>query len=269
MAETIPISQGIPPDRRTISNCDILAINVAWYDWRDAYRRVDEALAGDGQTVFAFLNANNANLALRNQDFRTALSHSVVLPDGFGIDIAAKALHGRPFPANLNGTDFVPALLTYVATPLRVAMIGATEEVLEKARGEFSRHAPWHEYVAVSDGYFSDDESGPVLEKLAELSPDILLVAMGSPRQELWIDRHIRPEHGKVVFSVGALFDFVSNSVPRAPRILRLLRSEWIFRLALEPRRLWRRYLFGNPLFLFHVLRYKFFGRRQADEPAA
>ena len=99
MAETIPISQGIPPDRRTISNCDILAINVAWYDWRDAYRRVDEALAGDGQTVFAFLNANNANLALRNPDFRTALSHSVVLPDGFGIDIAAKALHGRPFPA--------------------------------------------------------------------------------------------------------------------------------------------------------------------------
>ena len=142
MAETIPISQGIPPDRRTFAGCDILDIDVAWMDWRDAYRRVDEALASDGQTVFAFLNANNANLAQRNPAFRKALANSVVLPDGIGIDIAAKALHGRPFPANLNGTDFVPALLTYVATPLRVAMIGATPDVLEKARGEFSRHAP-------------------------------------------------------------------------------------------------------------------------------
>ncbi len=247
---------------------DILDIDVVRCDWPEAFERIDAAIEAGGQTVFAFLNANNANLAVRNPDFRRALQDSVVLPDGVGLDIAARALHGAAFPANLNGTDFIPALLTYVERPLTVAMIGATSTVLENARTEFARNTPWHRFVAVSDGYVGAAETPAVLDRLRALRPDILLVAMGSPRQELWIARYIRPEHGKVVFSVGGLFDFVSQSKPRAPRLLRMLRCEWVFRLALEPRRLWRRYLLGNPLFLFHVLRHKFRRHDAGKTPA-
>ncbi len=240
--------------------CDILDINVAWLDWSSAFHRLDAALEADGQTVVAFLNANNANIAMRNPTFRRALSACTVLPDGVGVDIAAKALHGHFFPANLNGTDFIPALLTYIARPLKVALLGAHPDVLRRATEEFGRRLPWHEFASVSDGYFDRDDCEDVLERLAEMKADVVLVAMGSPTQELWIQENIGPQHGKLIFSVGGLFDFVSERIPRAPPMVRTLRCEWVFRLIQEPRRMWRRYILGNPLFLFYVLRQKIFG---------
>ena len=92
----------------------------------------------------------------------------------------------------------------------------------------------------------------------ATLRPEILLVAMGVPRQELWIERHITAEHCTLPIAVGALFDFMSGAVPRAPSLMRQLRMEWVFRLMIEPMRLWRRYVLGNPIFLVRVLREKF-----------
>ena len=250
--------------------CDILDIQVSRLDWSDALMQVNDSLNADGQTVVAFLNANNANIAMRNPAFRQALSNCIVLPDGVGVDIAAKTLHGSAFPANLNGTDFIPALLTYITRPLKVAMIGARPDVLQKAVEGFSSKLPWHEFIAISDGYFDKDDCKTVLSRLADAKPDVVLVAMGSPVQELWIQENIKPEHGKLVFSVGALFDFVSETVPRAPLIVRKLRCEWIYRLIQEPQRMWRRYILGNPLFLFYVLRYKILGRNAgAEAPAA
>ncbi|MCR9137921.1 MAG: WecB/TagA/CpsF family glycosyltransferase [Alphaproteobacteria bacterium] len=252
-----------------LDQCDILDVSVAWLDWPTAFKRIDEALGAKGQTVIAFLNANNANIAMRDPNFREALSACTVLPDGIGVDIAAKALYGKPFPANLNGTDFIPALLSYVTRPLKVALLGARPDVLHGATAEFRRKLPWHNFVSVSDGYFDKDDCETVLSQLAEVKPDVLLVAMGSPTQELWIQQNIRPEHGKVVFSVGGLFDFVSENTPRAPQLVRTLRSEWIYRLFQEPRRMWRRYILGNPLFLYHVLRYKMSGSTKGRAGAA
>lgn len=249
--------------------CDILDVNVAWLDWSAALHRIENALDADEQTVVAFLNANNANIAMRDPSFRKALSACTVLADGIGVDIAAKALHGKAFPANLNGTDFIPALLTYITRPLKVALLGARPNVLQRATDEFSKKLPWHQFVSVSDGYFDKDDCETVLSQLAEMKPDVLLVAMGSPIQELWIQENIRPEHGKVVFSVGGLFDFVSETTPRAPQFVRTLRCEWIYRLFQEPRRMWRRYILGNPLFLVHVLRYKISGGANRRTSAA
>lgn len=243
---------------------EILDIDVAWLDLLQAFDSIRQALSHDRQTIFAFLNAHNANLAMTNRQYHEALERCTVLPDGLGVDLAARALYGKPFPANLNGTDFVPALLTYLVRPRRVALIGAQPEVLSKATRIFRQNTPWHEFVAVSDGYFDKHDCGTVLEKLAALKPDLVLLAMGSPMQELWIRHNIGEEHGRVVIGVGALFDFVSETMPRAPNFVRKLRSEWVFRLYWEPRRLWRRYILGNPLFLLRVLRYKYSRARPA-----
>ena len=97
-----------------------------------------------------------------------------------------------------------------------------------------------------------------MLDRLAALDPDITLVAMGTPQQEIWIDSNIRQGHGRMVFGVGALFDFISGAVPRAPMAVRKMRLEWVWRLIQEPSRLWYRYIVGNPVFLYHVFRYKF-----------
>ena len=109
----------------------------------------------------------------------------------------------------------------------------------------------------IHDGYFKPSEEPAILERIRGLKPDILLVAMGVPRQELWIARHITAEHCTMPIAVGALLDFMSGAVPRAPKLLRQLRLEWVFRLMVEPSRMWRRYVLGNPLFLARVLRQK------------
>lgn len=235
----------------------ILDIDVVELDWPEALAFAAGAVDGRDQSVFAFLNANNANLAMRDSAFFDVLKHSIVLPDGVGVDIASVAFHGRRFPANLNGTDFVPALLTYITAPKRVGLVGARPDVLAQVTKAFSRHAPWHSFIPIEDGFFDRSRSVDVGERIAAARPDILLVAMGSPEQEMWVAQNIGREHGQLVISVGALFDFVSQTVPRAPLWMRQSRIEWLFRLWVEPSRLWRRYILGNPVFLFHVLRHR------------
>ncbi|MDZ7600993.1 MAG: WecB/TagA/CpsF family glycosyltransferase [Hoeflea sp.] len=238
---------------------DIIGIRVAALGWRQALDDLTRALDEKGpQRIFNFLNANNANLAMRDPGYRKGLSRCEVLPDGVGVEIASRTLHGISFPANLNGTDFVPALLVHAERPLKIALIGARPEMLAGAAKNFKILTPWHEFHEVSDGFFDKSDSSPVLAKLAAIDPDITLVAMGTPQQELWIDSNIRPGHGRMVFGVGALFDFISGAVPRAPMAVRQLRLEWVWRLVQEPSRLWYRYIVGNPVFLFHVFRYKF-----------
>jgi exopolysaccharide biosynthesis WecB/TagA/CpsF family protein len=254
-----------PSPSITASQRVILDVPVCDFGWADAFAFTDEiASLPIGQTVISFLNANNANLMMRDPEYRAALKRHIVLPDGHGVDIASWLFHGKIFPANLNGTDFVPALMTYMTTPRRVAMIGARAEILKRAAANFQKHSPWHEFITVSDGFFDAAQSDEVMARVRELEPDILLIAMGSPKQEKWIDRHVGPGHARLVISVGALFDFMAEEVPRASATVRRLRLEWLHRLVHEPKRLWRRYLLGNPLFMYYIVRHKLAGRAKA-----
>jgi exopolysaccharide biosynthesis WecB/TagA/CpsF family protein len=235
----------------------IFGLQVCDLNWSEAFTFVS-ALADVpiGQTAISFLNAHNANLMLKDPAYREVLSRHLVLPDGVGVDLASFAMHGRMFPANLNGTDFVPALLTYMTTPKKIGLVGARQDVLDRAREGFANHAPWHEFVAIHDGFFTEAESSSVADEIARHKVDILLIAMGTPKQEMWIDRHIRPEHARLVFGVGALFDFMAGEVSRASPKARTLRVEWLHRFRLEPKRLWRRYFVGGPIFAARIMGY-------------
>lgn len=230
--------------------------------WPGALALVNELAAKSAaQAHISFLNANNANIMFGDPEYRAILGQHMVFPDGIGIDIASLVLSGHRFSANLNGTDFVPALLTYIERSQRVGLIGGHRHVLATAAERFRSHSPWHEFVEISDGYFDKDNCDAVIARIERSNLDILLIGLGTPLQEKWIDRNIRTDHARLVIGVGALFDFVSGNVPRAPSWVRRLRGEWVYRLWLEPRRLWRRYLLGNPTFLWSVLRYRFAGR--------
>ncbi|HBF28653.1 MAG TPA: glycosyltransferase [Rhizobium sp.] len=236
----------------------MFGISVFDLSWASGLSLMAQYAATPGaHTKVSFLNANNVNIMLQDPAFFDVLQRHIVLPDGIGIDLAAKALDGEAFAANLNGTDFIPALLTYIETPRRIGLLGAKPGVLAGAIASFRRHTPWHQFIPVADGYFDQDELPVILQRLAEQDVDILLVAMGTPLQEKWIEEHINESHARLVFGVGALFDFVSGTMPRAPVWMRKLRCEWIYRLTREPGRLWRRYVIGIPVFLMHVLRFK------------
>jgi exopolysaccharide biosynthesis WecB/TagA/CpsF family protein len=243
----------------------IFGIPVASIRWDDALGLLTRLLAERRFTKVSFLNAHNANIAYTDRAFANALDDFLVLPDGVGVDIAAKMLYGAPFPSNLNGTDFIPAFLAASAKPLTVALLGTTRVNAEAASKKLAALAPQHSFAVIHDGFFTAAEEPAIIERIAALRPDVLLVAMGVPRQELWIARNIDGRHCTLPIAVGALLDFLSGAVPRAPLWLRRLRLEWLFRLMVEPERLWRRYVVGNPLFLWRVLRQKL---SQRSEPA-
>jgi exopolysaccharide biosynthesis WecB/TagA/CpsF family protein len=255
------------PDPQAISVLPVLGMPVHDLGWNQALALLEQKLtARHGFTHIAFLNANNANVMVRDPEYRDVLGRCLVLPDGIGVDIAAHFLHGGRFTANLNGTDFVPASLTFIAKPLRIGLLGATSEVLQAAAVNFRKHTPWHEFIEISDGYFDRADPVLILKRIEMARIDLLLVAMGTPLQEKWVDRHLSADHARVVISVGALLDFVSGRVARAPRWVRRLRAEWLFRLWLEPSRLWRRYILGIPVFLGHVVSHRL---RQPPAPRA
>lgn len=256
----------IQPGASHLPSMEILAVPVAAIGWHDALEVLGSRLREKRFTPVGFLNAHNANVACVDHDFTHALSRFLVLPDGVGVDIAAKWLHGRQFPANLNGTDFVPALIAYVPTRLKVGLLGATLENAGGAAEQLTALAPQHEYRVIHDGYFTKEQEPDIIADIADYRPDILLVAMGVPHQELWIARNLTPLHCTMPIAVGALLDFLSGRVPRAPLWMRRLRLEWLFRLWIEPGRLWRRYVVGNPLFLVRVLAQKLVGYRTDKE---
>lgn len=214
-------------------------------------------------TRVTFLNAHNANVAAADPDFRSALQDFIVLADGVGVDIASKLLYGEAFPDNLNGTDFVPQLLVRHRQRLKVGLVGARAEHGRAAAARLAVLAPQHDVVFLHDGFFTAADEPAVLREIASFRPDLLLVAMGVPRQEMWIHRAVTSDHATVSVAVGALFDFLSGAVPRAPVWMRRLRLEWLFRLGLEPGRLWRRYVVGNPLFLARVALQRLRGGRR------
>ena len=233
---------------RTILGIPVLAIR-----WDDAIALLARLVAERRFTKVSFLNAHNANIACTDPVFAAALDDFLILPDGVGVDVAAKLLYGEPFPANLNGTDFVPAFLQASSRPLTVGLLGATRVNAEAASAKLAALAVQHSFVVVHDGYFSAAEEPAIIDRIEALRPDVLLVAMGVPRQELWIERHIDQRHCTLPIAVGALLDFLSGTVPRAPLWMRRLRLEWLFRLWV-----------GNPVFLWRVVRQKHTGRAPA-----
>ena len=244
----------VPPGRKARSMV-ILGQPVAMLTWDEAIAHLGDLVGQDGFTPVSFLNAHNANVAASDAGFAEAMRGFLALPDGVGVDIAARLLYGVPFPANLNGTDFIPAFLKARQQPVTVGLLGTTSDNVAAACAALRRHAPQHRYEVIGDGFFDDPGEAAILERLRSLRPDLLLVAMGVPRQEMWISRKLGARHCSVAIGVGALLDFLSGAVPRAPGWIRRLRLEWAYRLWLEPSRLWRRYLVGNPLFLWRVAR--------------
>lgn len=239
------------------SHRPILGLQVCDLDWPEAFTYVSTlADLPVGQTVVSFLNVQNANLMLEDPAYREVLSRHLVLPDGAGADVASLAIHGSTFPANLRGAEFVPALLTYMTKPKKVGLVGGHPEVLERARDAFAAHAPWHEFVAIQDGVFSEADSDAVADRIARHEVDILLIAMGTPKQEMWIDRHIRPAHARLVFGVGTLFHVMTGELDPVSESSRNICVEWLHQFRMEPRRLWSRYFVAGPKFLSRIARF-------------
>lgn len=219
----------------------------------EAVQLIETAVDRKEQMKIAICNAHTLLSAVDDPAYAQTLNSMTVLNDGVGMDKASIALLGEPFPENLNGTDFVPYLLENASRPLRIFLFGAKQASVEGAAGEIRSRYPRHELVGFRNGYFAEQEIGEICASISATQPDLLLVAMGNPKQEYFIAKHGAEMGASVSIGVGALFDFLSGSVVRAPLFMRKLKLEWLFRLAQEPRRLFHRYVVGIPRFLLYV----------------
>lgn len=179
----------------------------------------------------------------------------VIVNDGVGMDIVARMLHGRPFKANLNGTDFTPYLFRESVRPLRVFLLGGRLDVVMKA-GIHVEQTLGQVVVGYCDGY-QGMRDADLIDRINASGAEVLLVAMGNPLQEAWILKHRDRLEVPIVSGVGALFDFWAGDKPRAPQLIQSLRLEWLYRLCLEPRRLLKRYTVDAVVFFAECFKYR------------
>ncbi len=203
----------------------------------------------------AYVNAHTLNLAHRDDALLAALRGcDLVLNDGVGVSFAAR-LRGMRFPENLQGTDFNLRLLDLASEQgWPVFLLGARPGVAARAATELARRLPRLRIVGSRHG-FHDDPDGDV-EAVRASGAQVLMVAMGSPRQELWLAQHFASlPQLRIGVGVGAFLDFQARVTPRAPEWMIEHKVEWVYRLRCEPRRLAGRYLLGNPTFVVRAMR--------------
>jgi alpha-1,3-mannosyltransferase len=212
--------------------------------------------------IVVFANAHTLNSTAADRRVQSILDHSIVFNDGIGVDLASRLLFGKTFPENLNGTDFVPHYLQSSKHRYRVFLLGGQPGVAVKAAGRLGKMAPQHDFVGTCHGYYAKNELPNIIEHIRRSRADILLVAMGNPHQEAWLNEHLKHTGCGLGFGVGGLFDFMAGVVPRAPHWVQAARMEWAYRLLQQPARLWRRYLVQMPIFLMRVSRQWLAGSR-------
>jgi len=184
------------------------------------------------------------NAALR----RAYADAALVVADGWPV-VLASHLFGCPLPARVTGSDLVPAVLRALspANPLRVFLLGARPGVADKAAANLRTQYPGAIPVGTYSpplGFEHDaDENARILAHIREVRPDVLVVGLGAPKQELWVHAHRGEIAANVALCVGATIDFLAGEKKRAPDWVQRIGGEWVHRMMTEPRRLGPRYL--------------------------
>jgi N-acetylglucosaminyldiphosphoundecaprenol N-acetyl-beta-D-mannosaminyltransferase len=175
-------------------------------------------------------------------------SCDLVNADGVSVVWASKVL-GAPLPARIAGIDLFERLIEAAAVDGRsVYFVGARPEVVAKVVEVFRERHPGLLVAGYRDGYWDDDDE--VVTAIARAAPDYLFLGIPSPRKEFWLSQHVPRLGVPFAMGVGGSFDVVAGLVGRAPRQVQRMGLEWVWRLAQEPRRMWRRYLIGNAAFV-------------------
>ena len=228
--------------------------------------RCEELISSGGPAQHVAINAAKLVAMQRDEELREIVAEcQLVSADGQAVVWASRLL-GDPLPARVAGIDLMQALLELSERRgYRVFFLGAKHDVLERAIANARKSHPELQVVGARDGYFDDGDAAAVAEAVRAAAPDILFVAMPSPKKEYWLARYGKLIDVPFVMGVGGSVDVLAGETRRAPDWMQRTGLEWAYRLGQEPRRLFRRYLVGNLQFCLLVLRYRLFGRaRQA-----
>ncbi len=243
------------PKGKQVSKVRILGVELDCLSAQEAVQCIEHLIQKGGAHRVFFANAHALRLAWEDPGYRAILnSASLVLNDGTGVSWAA-GRQGVRFHENLVGTDFIPYLCRNVQDRgYRFFLLGARPGVAQAAAQALQKQYPLLNIAGTHHGYFPVEENESVVSRIRQARTDVLLVGMGNPLQERWLHEYLAGTGAAMGIGVGALFDYLSGRLKRAPRWMLDRGLEWVWRLAMEPRRLWHRYLIGNWKFIWYVL---------------
>lgn len=225
---------------------------------QETLAKIEEAIASRRQIHHVVINAAKVVNAQKDPSLRASIVDcDIINADGQAIVWASRLLN-RPLPERVAGIDLMESLVQLAGQRhYRIFFLGAKEEIVKEVVRKYSSTYGTDIVAGYRNGYFSKEEEGAVAAQIASSKPDILFVAMGSPKKEIFLNTYKQQINTPFIMGVGGSFDVVAGFVKRAPRWMQRAGLEWFYRVIQEPGRMWKRYLFGNSEFIYLVLREK------------
>jgi N-acetylglucosaminyldiphosphoundecaprenol N-acetyl-beta-D-mannosaminyltransferase len=245
------LTGGNLPSRAHILGCEIDRLDLA-----GTVARVEAIIRERTPSQHIAVSATNV-VALREDPrlYEIARSCALVNADGQGVVWASRLL-GDPLPERVMALDLMESLMPVAEEHgYRIFILGAKPEVLAQAVANLRSRHPRLIVAGYRDGYFDDDDDEEVIREIREARPDMLFVALPSPKKEYWLSEHLEELGVPFVMGVGGGVDVIAGLVRRAPRFIQRSGFEWVFRMIQEPRRLFRRFMVGNAKFVSLFLR--------------
>jgi N-acetylglucosaminyldiphosphoundecaprenol N-acetyl-beta-D-mannosaminyltransferase len=264
-----PVAQVSSPDEASMERAELLGLSFDAVTMETAVARCLE-FCHVPRASHVVITANASHLCMIRHNAELALAcraAQLTVADGMPVVWALRA-SGQPAPERVPGVDLMDRLLAEAAKyRLSVYFLGARREVVETLAKENRIRYPGLEIAGVRDGYFGPRDHQAIVEEIRASGAHILFVGMPSPFKETWCERHRERLNVPVIMGVGGSFDVLAGYVRRAPRWMQSAGLEWFWRLLMEPRKLWKRYLTTNSEFVWVAGR-EIVARRLGRQPA-
>ncbi len=238
---------------------EILGVPLDCVDMEQSLEVVDAMISGDNAKTVIAVNPEKIIKARQDKKLLNLLKNAgLLIPDGIGAVMAAKILHGRSI-SRVPGSELMPEICKRsLSNGYKLFLLGASPEVNKKAVEVLNERYPGINIVGHKHGYYADADIPDIVKDINDSQADVLFIALGSPRQELWMDEYLPKLNIKVCQGVGGTFDVISGKVKRAPLIFRKMHMEWLYRLLAQPKRLLRQS--ALPKFVYLIIKQKLFG---------
>ncbi len=216
---------------------------------------VNKSFYSQNHFLITYINQHCFNIYTTNNEYRNLIEDKfVVYADGIGINLVSRFLFGKKYN-NFNATDLNEKIMdSLFKSGIKFFILGGNfnKEELDQKFGLLDC------FVGYNSGYFLENEFDEISIKIRSLKPEVIIIGMGVPKQEIIAAKLSELVDASLFICVGNFFEFYFGTVKRIPEKYRDKGIEWIYRLFHEPKRLWKRYIIGIPLFIFRVIKYKF-----------
>jgi N-acetylglucosaminyldiphosphoundecaprenol N-acetyl-beta-D-mannosaminyltransferase len=239
----------------SIRNIELFGIKLQDISYSEILDSIQQAIQNQKQLIICYANVNSINYSIVNNKIKNLYPNfDIVHIDGFGVFLGAKILYGKGgLSYRLSGSDLYEKLINVCKiNSYRIFFFGDRTETLNQI---IIKH-PQLNVVGTQNGF--EFVSTSVISYINQNDPDILIVGLGTPKQEEWIAQNKQSINTNVIIAVGDGIKVFSGTKRRGPKIIQQLGFEWAVRLFFEPKRLWKRYFIGIPLFIFRIIKYKF-----------